>query len=615
MPARDMAPEKLSLLGRLFSQWISEEAAEPEHKPGAQDGSAGRAASTLLVASDGKVLFLKRGPTEDNWPSTWAFPGGKADGEETATDCAIRETREEVGDCALDGLVTLDEKITPYNWQHTTFVAPVGDAFEPKLSTEHTEYKWAHPTEAPQPLHPGVKATLDEFLAMDPLTDKGNKIMKSMQDKYGEEKGKQVFYASKNKGKISGVDNKTADDEEPYHMVPDGSAYIDAKTGQIILVDEPTRILFAADAKASFENIRDAIKNKASDPDALAAWIKRRNDPSWNPNDAKPKLRYVKWRNTARDAWTPEARAAALKARQAHSGGGQKTLPPGHFISQSSGEPIRGKHVSQMSPQEKKQLSKHPATTYTQRPNGGVRYHHPQHGYFTLDAAWFSPRWDGFIGPAKDANLAMDWRGCAELTDETAAPLMSFDRESVRNYDGVGRLHVDEANISKATVNPYWGDEIPRYRELGLEPRKKYMLLRHPDELAKPETVESFKRLPILLKHKPTSADDHPASITIGSTGERSRFEAPYMKNSLVFWPREAIDAIESNAQKELSASYHYDADMTPGVYEGQHYDGIMRNIRGNHVALVKEGRAGSDVVVGDSKLKPRSNPWRRRLQ
>ena len=39
-----------------------------------------------------------------------------------------------------------------------------------------------------------------------PLTTKGKKIMKSMKDKYGKKKGKAVFYASKNKGKIKGVD-------------------------------------------------------------------------------------------------------------------------------------------------------------------------------------------------------------------------------------------------------------------------------------------------------------------------------------------------------------------------------------------------------------------------
>lgn len=40
-----------------------------------------------------------------------------------------------------------------------------------------------------------------------PLTSKGRKIMKAMENQYGsKEKAEQVFYASKNAGKISGVD-------------------------------------------------------------------------------------------------------------------------------------------------------------------------------------------------------------------------------------------------------------------------------------------------------------------------------------------------------------------------------------------------------------------------
>lgn len=39
-----------------------------------------------------------------------------------------------------------------------------------------------------------------------PLTDKGEKIKDAMEDKYGKEKGEQVFYASKNKGTVKGVD-------------------------------------------------------------------------------------------------------------------------------------------------------------------------------------------------------------------------------------------------------------------------------------------------------------------------------------------------------------------------------------------------------------------------
>ena len=43
-----------------------------------------------------------------------------------------------------------------------------------------------------------------------PLTTKGNKIMDAMQEQYGAKKGKSVFYASRNKGTISGVDPESS---------------------------------------------------------------------------------------------------------------------------------------------------------------------------------------------------------------------------------------------------------------------------------------------------------------------------------------------------------------------------------------------------------------------
>lgn len=180
-----------------------------------------------------------------------------------------------------------------------------------------------------------------------------------------------------------------------------------------------------------------------------------------------------------------------------------------------------------------------------------------------------------------------------------ASDSLAFDRASVRTKDGDGRLHVQLANISKATVNPYLGSEIPDGEQLGLDPKKIYYLLRDPEELAK--AAATFNGLPLLLKHKPTSAQDHPREDTIGAVGNDASFESPYLRNSLVVWDGSAIDGIESDLQRELSCSYRYRPDMTPGVFDGMRYDGVMRDIVGNHVALVEDGRAGSDVLVGDS--------------
>lgn len=47
-----------------------------------------------------------------------------------------------------------------------------------------------------------------------PLTAKGEKIMAAMVEKHGKEEGKRVFYASKNAGRITGVDQKNDADEK-----------------------------------------------------------------------------------------------------------------------------------------------------------------------------------------------------------------------------------------------------------------------------------------------------------------------------------------------------------------------------------------------------------------
>ena len=176
---------------------------------------------------------------------------------------------------------------------------------------------------------------------------------------------------------------------------------------------------------------------------------------------------------------------------------------------------------------------------------------------------------------------------------------LAFDRATVRNRDADGRLHVEITNISKSNVCPYVGHEIPAWQELGLEAGRIYNLLRDPAELER--AAPTFNNLPLLSDHIPVSAAAHHPELVIGSTGTDAVFEPPYLKNSLVVWAALAISDIEAGMKKELSSAYRYRADMTPGVFEGVRYDGVMRDIVGNHVALVKEGRAGADVVVGDS--------------
>ena len=176
-------------------------------------------------------------------------------------------------------------------------------------------------------------------------------------------------------------------------------------------------------------------------------------------------------------------------------------------------------------------------------------------------------------------------------------PLLASD-ESVRQFDRDGRLKVADANISKACVNPYYGREIPNWRALGLDPDRVYKLFRDPVELAK--AAPTFCNLPLLSEHVPITAAEHPHELVVGTTGSDIRFDHPYLHGSLAIWPQDAIDDVVEDVKRELSSCYHYRAEMIPGEYEGEHFQGRMCDLVGNHVAIVRRGRAGSDVVVAD---------------
>lgn len=177
--------------------------------------------------------------------------------------------------------------------------------------------------------------------------------------------------------------------------------------------------------------------------------------------------------------------------------------------------------------------------------------------------------------------------------------LLAMDRApTARRVDAQGFLHLSASNISKANVCPYYGREIPGWQALGLDASRMYRLLRHPDELR--AAAHTFDNLPLLSEHIPVDADNIPDELVVGSTGSHGAFDGTYLTNSLVIWKRGAIDGVESNRKRELSPGYRYTPDMTPGNYQGMQYDGIMRSISANHVALVIEGRTGPDVLVGD---------------
>ena len=169
----------------------------------------------------------------------------------------------------------------------------------------------------------------------------------------------------------------------------------------------------------------------------------------------------------------------------------------------------------------------------------------------------------------------------------------AFDRGvSVRWRDLDGRLHVDAANLRKSCVSR-------AARDMALTQIGPINCCAIPGELAR--SVSSFNNLPVLSKHVPVNAVSPGKQWVVGTTGSDARFDEPYLTNSLVVWDQDAIDGIEDGTAKEISCGYRFEFDPTPGRWQGQTFDGVMRDISGSHVALVESGRVGPHCVVGDA--------------
>ena len=184
--------------------------------------------------------------------------------------------------------------------------------------------------------------------------------------------------------------------------------------------------------------------------------------------------------------------------------------------------------------------------------------------------------------------------------------VLAFDTK--RHKDVNGYLHVEVSPLTKETVNPYYGREIPGWEDEGLDPEKIYYGYRAGSELKK--ALNTFNGIPVLDEHKLDSAERPLKEERVGFTGTSAAWEAPYIMNALIITDAAAIELIESNKQRELSASYRYKPVFKEGYFNGEKYDFIMTDIQANHIALVAEGRAGSDVLVYDSNLERGQVPF-----
>lgn len=157
-----------------------------------------------------------------------------------------------------------------------------------------------------------------------------------------------------------------------------------------------------------------------------------------------------------------------------------------------------------------------------------------------------------------------------------------------------GALLVD-ANVARTGIQLYAGSEV------GKPEKSVVKIFRSADEVFSPATLQSFAHRPITNDHPPVLVDTtNWKDYAKGNTTDEVLAKERYIRVPLMVSDQETINDIESG-KRELSAGYTCDIDWTPGITaSGEAFDGQQRNIRANHVAVVKHGRAGKECAIGD---------------
>lgn len=110
----------------------------------------------------------------------------------------------------------------------------------------------------------------------------------------------------------------------------------------------------------------------------------------------------------------------------------------------------------------------------------------------------------------------------------------------------------------------------------------------HPSELLNPQNADDF----IV-----GMSSDTPKKI-LAPVQQGDSEEEEFIQQRLTVFDQDTIEDISQRKKTKISLGYTCNLDFTPGEYKGQPYDCIQRNVRVNHVSLVRNARGGSNCKV-----------------
>lgn len=155
-----------------------------------------------------------------------------------------------------------------------------------------------------------------------------------------------------------------------------------------------------------------------------------------------------------------------------------------------------------------------------------------------------------------------------------------------------GYLICTDAILSRTGKQEYKRCEL--FGDACEDPDELVQVDRTNDEVFSDKAMASFENKAICVEHPDVdvNAENH-NDLSVGFVRDihKGEYEGePVMMGTLVITDKAAIDAVESGEYEELSCGYDCDVEDTKNPQQ--------KNIRGNHVALCKQGRAGIARII-----------------
>lgn len=116
--------------------------------------------------------------------------------------------------------------------------------------------------------------------------------------------------------------------------------------------------------------------------------------------------------------------------------------------------------------------------------------------------------------------------------------------------------------------------------------------LRLPEHVFAPESLASYKGKPVIITHNAGEINvDNVQQEAIGTMLSDGFQDGDSVRVQIVIHDTKSM---QNSGLRELSLGYDLELDETPGTWNGQPYDAVQTNIRINHLALVRQARAGN---------------------